>query len=198
MEYMITMMNQEKKSTTITTSYKAQSHVTGVNNTDMTVQDAVITVLGVGNILLSDEGFGVHIVNELHAEYEFNPTINLLDGGTMGMELLGFMQGTTKLLLVDAIDGDKAPGTIYQFNHDEVESYFTEHISVHEVGMQDILRIHAMQENPLEDAVVIGVEPESIETGLDLTPTVMAAKAEVKQRILAQLTVWGVKAVRKV
>jgi len=181
----------------IENAYKAQSHVTGVDNTGMTVEDAVITVLGVGNILLSDEGFGVHIVNELYAAYNFEPEINLLDGGTMGMELLGFMHGTTKLLLVDAINGGEEPGTVYQFNHDEVEQYFTQHISVHEVGMQDILRIHAMQEKPLEDTVVIGVEPKHIEIGLELTPMIESVKDEVKQRIFNQLALWGVKVIPK-
>ncbi|WP_295197381.1 HyaD/HybD family hydrogenase maturation endopeptidase [Veillonella sp.] len=156
------------------------------------VNESNITVLGVGNILLTDEGLGVHVVNELDAEYEFTPPVNIIDGGTMGMELLTYMRGMTKLLLVDAINGGDAPGTVYEFPHEEMESYFTDHISVHEVGMQDILRIRALQEDPLEDAVVIGVEPESLELGLEVSDTVRAVLPDVKARVIKQLEAWGI------
>ena len=153
-----------------------------------------IVLLGVGNILLTDEGFGVHVVNQLREDYVFNPPITILDGGTMGMELLTYMRGMTKLLLVDAINGGDAPGTVYEFPHEEMNSYFTEAISVHEVGMQDILRIRALQEDPLEDAVVIGVEPENLELGLDLSETTQVVVKDVKERILAVLASWNVTA----
>lgn len=153
-----------------------------------------IVLLGVGNILLTDEGFGVHVVNQLREDYVFNPPITILDGGTMGMELLTYMRGMTKLLLVDAINGGDAPGTVYEFPYEEMNSYFTEAISVHEVGMQDILRIRALQEDPLEDAVVIGVEPESLELGLDLSETTQVVVKDVKERILAVLASWNVTA----
>ncbi|WP_127148333.1 HyaD/HybD family hydrogenase maturation endopeptidase [Veillonella sp. VA139] len=153
-----------------------------------------IVLLGVGNILLTDEGFGVHVVNQLREDYVFNPPITILDGGTMGMELLTYMRGMTKLLLVDAINGGDAPGTVYEFPHEEMNTYFTEAISVHEVGMQDILRIRALQEEPLEDAVVIGVEPESLELGLDLSETIQVVVKDVKERILAVLASWNVTA----
>ena len=151
------------------------------------IKNNPIVLLGVGNILLTDEGFGVHVVNQLREDYVFNPPITILDGGTMGMELLTYMRGMTKLLLVDAINGGEAPGTVYEFPHEAMNSYFTEAISVHEVGMQDILRIRALQEDPLEDAVVIGVEPESLELGLTLSNSTQAAVAEVKKRVLKVL-----------
>lgn len=156
------------------------------------VNDSNITLLGVGNILLSDEGLGVHVVREMEQEYTFTPEINIVDGGTMGMELLSYMRGMTKLLLVDAVNGGEAPGTIYEFPHQQTEAYFTDNISVHEVGMQDILRIRALQENPLEDATVIGVEPESLDIRLTPTETVQAVLPEVKQRIIRQLEAWGI------
>lgn len=151
-----------------------------------------IVLLGVGNILLTDEGFGVHVVNQLREDYVFNPPITIIDGGTMGMELLSYMRGMTRLLLVDAINGGDSPGTIYEFPHEEMNNYFTDAISVHEVGMQDILRIRALQEDPLEDAVVIGVEPESLELGLDLSESTQAVVEEVKERVLAVLQSWDV------
>lgn len=151
-----------------------------------------IVVLGVGNILLTDEGLGVHVVEDLKANYTFIPQISLIDGGTMGMELLTYMRGMKKILLIDAVNGGEAPGTIYEFPHRELEQYFTDHISVHEVGMQDILRIRAIQENPLEDAIVIGVEPESLDVGFEPSAPVQKALPEVKDRVLRVLRKWGV------
>ncbi len=151
---------------------------------------AYITVLGVGNILLTDEGLGVHIINELAAEYKDMSHVQFIDGGTMGMELLGYMRDTEYLLLVDAISGGEEPGTIYEFQHSETEEYFTEHISVHEVGMQDILRIHALLEEPLKDAVVIGAEPFSLEIGLEVSPAVKERFPEIKARIIKQIRKW--------
>ena len=154
--------------------------------------DNSIVVLGVGNILLTDEGLGVHVVKELKENYNFTPEISLIDGGTMGMELLTYMRAMKRILLIDAINGGEAPGTVYEFPHRELEQYFTEHISVHEVGMQDILRIRAIQENPLEDAIVIGVEPESLEIGFEPSAPVQAVLPEVKERVLRVLRNWGV------
>ena len=154
--------------------------------------DNSIVVLGVGNILLTDEGLGVHVVKELKENYNFTPEISLIDGGTMGMELLTYMRGMKRILLIDAINGGEAPGTVYEFPHRELEQYFTEHISVHEVGMQDILRIRAIQENPLEDAIVIGVEPESLEIGFEPSAAVQQALPEVKARVLSVLRGWGI------
>ncbi len=151
-----------------------------------------IILLGVGNILLTDEGLGVHVVNEMRKEYTFSPEIGIIDGGTMGMELLSYMRGMKKLLLVDAVNGGEEPGTVYEFPHRDMETYFTDHISVHEVGMQDILRIRALQDNPLEDAMVIGVEPESLDIGLAVSDTVKNVLPDVKQRVIGVLKTWGV------
>lgn len=154
--------------------------------------DNSVVLLGVGNILLTDEGLGVHVVNDLERNYTFTPAISIIDGGTMGMELLTYMRGMKKILLVDAINGGEVPGTVYEFPHKELEAYFMEHISVHEVGMQDILRIRAIQEDPLEDAVVIGVEPLSLEVGFEPSEPVAKALPNVKERVLRTLESWGI------
>lgn len=151
-----------------------------------------ITVLGVGNILLTDEGFGATIVTELSQEYDFSYNVQFLDGGTMGMELLHYIGDAEYILLVDAVDGGEAPGTVYEFKHEDLERYFSDYVSVHEVGIQDILRIRAMQDNPFKEAIVIGAEPESLDIGMELSPTLRAVVPEVKERILKQLQLWGV------
>ncbi len=156
-----------------------------------------ISVLGVGNILMTDEGLGATIVTELEKEYSFSDDVQLLDGGTMGMELLHYIGDATRILLVDAINYNKEPGTVYKFTHQDLDDYFNASISVHEVGIQDILRIRIMQENPFEEAVVIGAEPESLEIGLELTPTLRAKVPELKKLIIDQLREWGVEVTKK-
>lgn len=151
-----------------------------------------ITVMGVGNILLTDEGFGVHVINFLEAQYDFSSEVQLLDGGTMGMELLHYIGDAEYLLLIDAINGGESPGTVYNFKHEAIETYFSECISVHEVGIQDILRIRYMQNEPFKDVAVIGVEPKSLEIGLTLTPVVEAAVPQVVQAVVEQLKQWNV------
>ena len=156
-----------------------------------------ITVLGVGNTLLSDEGFGVHVIEALEQEYVFSNNVQFLDGGTMGMELMHYTGDVKKLLLIDAIHGEGEPGTVYEFRHDELVHYFTDHVSVHEVGIQDILRIRHIQENPFEDAVVMGAEPLSLDIGLEVTEALLPALHEVKLRVVNQLKDWGVEVTKK-
>ncbi len=156
-----------------------------------------ITVLGVGNILLTDEGFGVQVIETLEKNYTFSDNVQFLDGGTMGMELLHYLGDVQKLLLVDAVHGEGEPGTVYEFRHEELNHYFDSHVSVHEVGIQDILRIRYVQEKPFEDAVVIGAEPLSLDIGLALTEPLQTALQEVVQRVVRQLEAWGVEVSEK-
>ena len=81
---------------------------------------AEITVVGVGNILLGDEGAGVRAVEQLQLQGELSDSVQLLDGGTLGMELLRFLKGTKRLLLLDAVQGDQEPGTLYCLRNSEL------------------------------------------------------------------------------
>ena len=163
----------------------------------MVTQTPNITILGVGNILLTDEGFGVHVVKRLETEYRVSPAVPILDGGTLGMELLAYMEEVDRLILVDAIAGGGVPGTVYSFTHEEAVTRLGASVSVHEVGMQDILRIRLLQDRPIEEIRVIGAEPEVIEPGLEMTPCMTAAVEPVIGRIADTLTEWGVTLVKR-
>lgn len=151
-----------------------------------------ITVLGIGNILLKDEGFGVKVVDELQKQYRFPASVQLLDGGTLGMELMRFISGTKKLLLIDAVDGGSAPGTFYRFTGEEVKNYFQEKVSLHELGIKDLLMALELLEQPVEETVILGVEPESLDLGLELTDTVAAVVPTAITAALEQLAQWQV------
>ena len=151
-----------------------------------------ITVLGIGNILLQDEGYGVRVVENLSKRYRFPDDVQVLDGGTLGMELVRFLAGTKRLLIVDAINGDSPPGTFYRLTGEEVQAYFQEKVSMHELGIKDVLAVLGVTGQPVEEVVIIGVQPESLDIGLDLTPAVAATMDRVIAAGLAELVRWQV------
>ena len=151
-----------------------------------------MTVLGVGNILLQDEGFGVRVIEEMTRRFSFPPYVQVLDGGTLGMELLRFLDGTEKLILVDAIAGGQPPGTLYQFYNDEVTAYFKDKVSAHELGIQDVLAVLEVLEQPISEMAVLGVQPESLAVSLELTDTVASQVDATITLIINQLEAWQV------
>lgn len=155
-----------------------------------------ITVLGIGNILMQDEGFGVRVVEQLLRQYSFPSNVQVLDGGTLGMELLRFLIGTDKLILVDAVSGNLSPGSIYQFHNDEVKAYFKEKVSMHELGIQDILAVMDVLEKPISEIMILGVQPLTIDTSLEMTPIVAKAVDVIVKQVLLVLKEWQVEVVR--
>ena len=155
-----------------------------------------ITVLGIGNILMQDEGFGVRVVEQLLRQYTFPSNVQVLDGGTLGMELLRFLIGTDQLILVDAVSGNLSPGSIYQFNNDEVKAYFKEKVSMHELGIQDVLAVMDVLEKPVSEIRILGVQPLTIDTSLEMTPIVAKAVDVIVKQVLLVLKEWQVEVVR--
>ena len=151
-----------------------------------------IVVLGIGNILMQDEGFGVRVVEELTWRYTFPDTVQVLDGGTLGMELLRFIKGADRLLIIDAINGGSEPGTFFQFANEEVKAYFKHKVSMHELGIQDVLAALEVLEEPVKDVVVLGVQPAVIDVGLELSEIVQASVDNAIWRTLSVLDSWGI------
>ena len=120
-----------------------------------------ILVLGVGNILLSDEGLGVRALELLRRGYEFPEEVSLLDGGTLGVDLLYYLEGTEKLLILDAVLGGKEPGTLYRFTGERVRGHFRRKVSMHDLGMQEVLALMELRGRFPEEIVLLGIEPIS-------------------------------------
>jgi len=156
-----------------------------------------ITVLGVGNILMQDEGFGVRVVEQLLEQYHFPDWVQVLDGGTLGMELLRFLIGTDKLIIVDAVSGELSPGSLYQFNHEEVKAYFKEKVSMHELGIQDVLEVMNVLEKPAEEIRILGVQPLTIDIGLEMTPLVAKQVESVVEKVVMILKEWQAEGIVK-
>ena len=151
---------------------------------------AKTVVLGVGNILLSDEGFGVRVAEALSQRFRFPDAVEVLDGGTLGIELMRFLDGAQRLILIDAIHGSE-PGSFRIIQGDDVRLYFQEKVSLHEMGIQEVLASLVVMEKPIAEIVVIGVVPQSLEIGLDLTPLVASRIDEATDSVIRQLHDWG-------
>ena len=122
-----------------------------------------ILVLGIGNILQSDDGIGVHIINHiLESGMEIPADVELIDGGTAGFDLLSIMTGREKIIIVDALRADDTPGSIYRFTPEHAAGSFIT-FSLHEVGIMKVIRtLSLLGEDPKIE--FIGIVPEDIST----------------------------------
>ena len=148
-------------------------------------------VLGVGNRLMSDEGIGVHVIERLAAGYSLPEEVQVLDGGTLGLDLLYYLEGVENLLIVDAAETGKEPGTIVRLEGEEVPTFMSIKISPHQMGVPDMLAAAKMKDLYPKRIVLLGIQPELITLGLDLSP-VLASKLELlTDNLLDELRGWG-------
>lgn len=129
-------------------------------------------VLGVGNLLLTDDGVGIHAIQKLQANYTLPEEVQVVDGGTCGLDLLQFLEGVDHLVIVDAARMGKPPGSIVRLEGDKVPAYLALKTSPHEIGLPELLFAARLSNIYPQKVVVFGVQPESIETSLGLTPHV--------------------------
>ena len=151
-----------------------------------------ILVLGLGNSIMTDDGFGVEVVNTLSSRYHFQGEVCLVDGGTLGLDLLPYLENVESLLIIDALDMRGEPGRIFRLQGEEVPRAFASKLSVHQMGLQDLLAVAELQGHVPNRLVVWGVQPESIEMGTELTPAVKKAVVAVIDNILDELQGWGI------
>jgi len=148
-------------------------------------------VLGVGNILLQDEGVGVRVVEHLQEQYVFPEEVQVLDGGTMGLDLLHYLEGVERLLVVDAVDARREPGTAVRLVGSEIPTFLGRKLSPHQIGLADLLSVAGLQNLTPHQVVLIGVQPARLETGLELSPTLRARVPSIVEMVLAELKNWG-------
>ena len=146
-----------------------------------------IMVLGVGNLLFTDEGVGIHAVQTLLEQYEFSQNVSIEDGGVLGINLLGIISEADDLIVVDAIRNGGAPGTLYRLEGDDIPKRILAKNSLHQVDLLEALTLcQALDKVP--ETVIVGVEPEDIETlGLELTPPVQKKMGDLIAMVLKEL-----------
>jgi hydrogenase maturation protease len=146
-----------------------------------------ILVLGIGNVLLTDEGIGVRALNELQRRYTFPENVELLDGGTAGIELLRHIRNRDYLIIIDAMKFDQEPGTVSRVEGEDVPAAFLTRISPHQLGLSDLLAAAMLTDELPKKLVLFGVEPENLDIGLDLTDTVEASLEKLMGAIIDEL-----------
>ena len=151
-----------------------------------------IIILGVGNLLLSDEGFGVHVIKLLEKRYTFPQNISVVDGGVLGLNLLGVISEADNLIIIDAVKNGEAPGSIYRIHGADIPERFRAKNSLHQVDLLETLTFCQVLDQ-MPETVIIGVEPEDIETlSVELTPTTAEKVEKVIRMILSELDGLGV------
>lgn len=150
-------------------------------------------VLGIGNVLWADEGFGVRCVEALHREWQFGPHVELVDGGTQGLYLIEKVQSATRLLIFDAIDYGLAPGALKLVEDDEVPKFLgAKKMSLHQTGFQEVLSLAQLTGHYPERVLLIGCQPQELEDyGGSLRPLVKVALSQALALGLERLHQWG-------
>jgi hydrogenase maturation protease len=158
-----------------------------------------ICVLGIGNVLWADEGFGVRCIEALQQRYEFAPHVQLVDGGTQGLYLIQHVQQATRLLIFDAIDYGLAPGELKLVENDEVPRFMgAKKMSLHQTGFQEVLMLAVLTEQYPQEVLLVGCQPEEIDDyGGSLRPVVKQAMEDALALGVDALRRWGAQPVAR-
>ena len=152
-------------------------------------------VLGIGNLLWADEGFGVRCVEDLHRTYEAPDGVRMMDGGTQGLYLVQYVQRAANMLVFDAIDFGDPPGTLRVLRGDEVPRFMgAKKMSLHQTGFQDVLAAADLMGSVPDKLTLVGIQAEELEDwGGSLRPSIKARMPEALELGIRELATWGVK-----
>ena len=146
-----------------------------------------IRVIGVGNLLLGDEGIGIHAIEAL-AGQKLPPEVELVDAGTAGLGLLNFLEDVEKVIFIDAADMSLPPGAIRRFQPEDVrDSFQYREMSLHETGLLNILALAQRTGQYPAEVVIYGIQPQRLETSLELSPVCRDALRELTAKVLEEL-----------
>ncbi len=147
-------------------------------------------VLGLGNLVHSDDGVGIHAIGLLQRDSRVPCGVVLMDGGTQGLSLIPHIAGFPRLLVIDAVDVGEKPGTLVRLEGDALQT-LPGKPSVHQLGFADLMIAMKLLDEAPEEVVVIGVQPQSTEWSAELTPPVRESMDELLKVVLAQLETWA-------
>lgn len=152
-----------------------------------------ILVLGLGNLVMSDDALGSRAIIELEKRYRFPDQVTLLDGGTLGLDLLPRLEGVERLLVIDALQMGEVAGKVFRLEGEEVPRAFANKLSVHQMGLQDLLAVAELQGHLPAQLVVWGAQADSIEMGTDMSPAMISGMEQVITGVVEELAGWGAK-----
>jgi hydrogenase maturation protease len=148
-------------------------------------------VIGAGNVVLSDDGAGVHAVRRLRSRWALPDDVEVVEGGTAGLLLLPHLADADRAILVDAIDAGDAPGAIRRLDGAAVALPFATRWTPHDTGLADLLGAAALAGVLPEELVIVAVQIGSTALGTEMTAPVAAALDPLVDTIAAQLAAWG-------
>jgi hydrogenase maturation protease len=149
-------------------------------------------VLGLGNILLGDEGAGVRVVERLLERYDLPKGVQCIDGGTLGVALLPYLEEASHLVLVGAVETHRAPGTLLRLVGDEIPGFLEEpSASCHQESLNNLVTAAELQGYLPDDVVFLGLQVGKVGVGFDLSPVVAVQIDALVDRVLAELAGWG-------
>lgn len=151
-----------------------------------------VVVLGLGNILMADDGVGLTALARLQDEWFVPPEVNLVDGGTWGMNLLPVIEGADQLLVLDAIDAGAAPGTRTELRDMEVPRFLATKLSPHQIDLREVLALAQLRGTLPRELVALGLQPRRIEMSTELSPEVEARVGELVEAAARILSGWGI------
>jgi hydrogenase maturation protease len=148
-------------------------------------------VIGLGSPLMGDDGVGLAALERLRARFADDPRVAWIDGGTGGLALLPALEGACRVLLLDAIDGGVAPGTVLALEADALPRRLAAKLSPHQVDVGELLALATLRGALPRELVAIGVQPERVALGVGLSPSVASALDALVEGASARLRVWG-------
>lgn len=151
-----------------------------------------VLVLGIGNLVMSDDGAGVITVQKLQNGYRFPDAVEIMDGGTLGLDLLPKLEGRERLIVVDAVETGGMPGTCVRLAGEELPIALATKVSPHQMGLKDLLAVAELIGHRPGEMVLVGVQPGSVDMDTELTPAVAARIDELASMVLKELESWGV------
>jgi len=148
-------------------------------------------VLALGNLLLSDEGMGIRALQLLLEHYHLPQSVECVDGGTLGLGLLAYLDEAVQLLVIDAVQTGREPGMLVRIEGEEMPASLSLSLSMHEIGFLELLAISRLRGSAPSRITVLGVEPESLADGIGLSRKVEARLGELVEAVVGELRAWG-------
>ncbi|MDA8432676.1 MAG: HyaD/HybD family hydrogenase maturation endopeptidase [Nitrospiraceae bacterium] len=150
-----------------------------------------ILILGVGSILMRDEGLGVLAIEEMERRFRFPDNVELLDGGTSGIELLSHIRDRDYLIVIDAIKAGHPAGTVLRVEGEDVPARFRMRLSPHQLGISDLLAAASLTDELPGRMVLFGIEPKIIEVGIGISDEVRSGMEKLLQAVIEEIRTSG-------
>ncbi|AOM83676.1 HyaD/HybD family hydrogenase maturation endopeptidase [Salisediminibacterium beveridgei] len=156
----------------------------------MSQSEKPIKVIGLGNFLYRDEGLGIHILPDMIRLFEEDADVEVIEGSTDGLRLLEPVEQAKGLLIIDAIADHQPPGSVIILEGDDLPDYFSLKMSMHQLGFQEVLQVAELKDCYPEKISIVGIQPESLVMGTELTESVQQSIPELMDVIRKKVTQW--------